>query len=172
MVSTYCACVRLTSGLSHHGIKGQKWGVRRFQTEDGKLTPDGRIRYGKNVLDKNERKSIQNNTKDYLPNFTGKYSEAKAEMNFKKKYGDRWDLGIYDTTSRFRDSSATSFHISPTPDKTNSIYIHSGQDWAVARIQRLSDTKYSVAAIGAEGLISQNRAKRYVKRILKMTANL
>lgn len=31
--------------LRHHGIKGQKWGVRRFQKEDGSLTPAGRKRY-------------------------------------------------------------------------------------------------------------------------------
>lgn len=34
--------------LKHHGIKGQKWGVRRFQNPDGTLTPDGRERYGIN----------------------------------------------------------------------------------------------------------------------------
>lgn len=27
--------------LQHHGIKGQRWGVRRFQLEDGSLTPAG-----------------------------------------------------------------------------------------------------------------------------------
>lgn len=32
--------------LYHHGIKGQKWGERRFQNEDGSLTPEGRERYG------------------------------------------------------------------------------------------------------------------------------
>lgn len=32
--------------LAHHGIKGQKWGIRRFQNEDGSLTPEGRERYG------------------------------------------------------------------------------------------------------------------------------
>lgn len=31
--------------LSHHGIKGQKWGVRRFRNKDGSLTPTGKKRY-------------------------------------------------------------------------------------------------------------------------------
>lgn len=34
------------SFLSHHGIKDQKWGVRRFQNPDGSLTALGRLRYG------------------------------------------------------------------------------------------------------------------------------
>lgn len=35
------------SELYHFGIKGQKWGVRRYQNADGSLTEEGRARYGK-----------------------------------------------------------------------------------------------------------------------------
>ena len=31
--------------LKHWGIKGQKWGVRRYQNKDGSLTPAGKKRY-------------------------------------------------------------------------------------------------------------------------------
>ena len=31
--------------IEHHGILGQKWGIRRYQYEDGSLTPEGRVRY-------------------------------------------------------------------------------------------------------------------------------
>lgn len=34
------------SELYHHGILGQKWGVRRYQNSDGSLTDEGRKRYG------------------------------------------------------------------------------------------------------------------------------
>lgn len=32
--------------LCHHGIKGMKWGVRRYQNSDGTYTDEGRKRYG------------------------------------------------------------------------------------------------------------------------------
>lgn len=31
--------------LAHHGIKGMKWGVRRFRNEDGSLTEAGKKRH-------------------------------------------------------------------------------------------------------------------------------
>lgn len=43
--------------LIHHGIKGQKWGVRRFQNEDGSLTKAGQKRYGSN-LDLNDKSRV------------------------------------------------------------------------------------------------------------------
>lgn len=36
--------------LCHHGIKGQKWGIRRYQNKDGSLTPAGKKRYSPDEL--------------------------------------------------------------------------------------------------------------------------
>lgn len=42
--------------LVHHGIKGQKWGVRRFQNEDGSLTDAGKARYNDDLTKKDVNK--------------------------------------------------------------------------------------------------------------------
>ena len=44
-----------TIDLYHHGIKGQRWGIRRFQKKDGSLTSEGKKRYGEDG--KSERKT-------------------------------------------------------------------------------------------------------------------
>ncbi len=49
MGTYYIAGFPVSDELYHHGIKGQKWGIRRYQNEDGTLTSAGKARYGKGL---------------------------------------------------------------------------------------------------------------------------
>lgn len=48
-----------TNYLAHHGVKGQKWGVRRYQNADGSLTSAGRKRLGYPMTKKQVKKAIR-----------------------------------------------------------------------------------------------------------------
>lgn len=51
--------------LYHHGILGQKWGIRRFQNPDGTLTPAGKRRYGaEDVANISSAKGIEKRLND------------------------------------------------------------------------------------------------------------
>ena len=58
--------VILNDELYHHGIKGQKWGVRRFQNPDGTRTAAGKQRYVKNQLNSNVTQSKSSKLKSVL----------------------------------------------------------------------------------------------------------
>ena len=45
--------------LAHWGIKGMRWGIRRYQNKDGSLTPAGKKRYNEEMeRAENERKEL------------------------------------------------------------------------------------------------------------------
>ena len=53
---------KMENELMHFGVKGQRWGVRRYQNPDGSLTPKGKRRITKmtNALNKKYSKYKSN----------------------------------------------------------------------------------------------------------------
>lgn len=63
----------MNNELYHHGIKGQKWGVRRFQNPDGTLTESGKKRYANelkrqigNRLDFGDNPKVEQSIKSHV----------------------------------------------------------------------------------------------------------
>lgn len=54
--------------LCHYGIKGQKWGVRRYQYADGSLTPAGQKRYNQDNSNADKFQRLMNTKVKYAVN--------------------------------------------------------------------------------------------------------
>ena len=74
--------------LAHYGVKGQEWGVRRYQNEDGSLTPEGRKRYGLNT--KYSDMSIEDLTRSIKRKQTENQYVGEMTKSIRKK---REDIG-------------------------------------------------------------------------------
>lgn len=79
--------------LTHWGIKGQKWGVRRYQNPDGTLTEAGKKRY--QVIDKLKKKEVEETKR--INKAYSKSTEGKAYKEWRKKnpYADIDSFGDY-----------------------------------------------------------------------------
>lgn len=65
--------------LSHHGILGMKWGIRRFQNEDGSLTSAGKRRYNYNIDKSKQKYELAREQYKKTPN-----NKNKIHMNLAK----------------------------------------------------------------------------------------
>lgn len=62
--------------LAHHGVKGQRWGVRRYQNSDGSLTSAGRRK-----IEKYQRKEFKRLNKTYDPTIRREQKRMDRTIN-------------------------------------------------------------------------------------------
>lgn len=107
-----------TDELYHHGIKGMKWGVRRYRNYDGSYTQAGLKRYDKAMETYEKRKSEYKTAKssglkgDTLKLKKAKVKGAKREVSKHYdhlKYDKRADKGkiLYSQGYRIKENAGT-----------------------------------------------------------------
>lgn len=86
-----------TNELYHWGIKGMKWGVRRYQNSDGSLTPAGKKRYN-SIVESKPKGEQPSGWKYQLPDRLKRQSDRDG-INPRGTYGtlpdlDRYTIGV------------------------------------------------------------------------------
>ena len=117
-----------TDEFYHHGIKGQKWGVRRFQNEDGSLTPAGQKRQAREQK-KADKKEFKKDVKMY-----GRLAGTRTKV-----YDDDTGLlvGEFDNASVF----------------ANDMRSRKGQDY-VDKVKKKAAKKAIGSTIGTIGIVA------------------
>lgn len=81
--------------LAHYGIKGMKWGVRRYQNSDGTLTEAGKSRYSSNKASWKIRHKAEEQIKKIFPDVS-----KAAEDSGSRLYGTEHKLKTLSSIQR------------------------------------------------------------------------
>lgn len=129
--------------LYHHGIKGMKWGVRRYQNPDGSLTEAGKKRYGEvGLQNRPDDKVIKTERSEITNREVNKKVAADKELavwskevdRFEKKYklseiesADVFDDRLYSLHEKSKTDKALSDDLKRYNDASNSISRRMGE---------------------------------------------
>lgn len=144
--------------LEHHGIKGQKWGIRRFQNKYGSLTNAGRKRYGD---DSGGEKSSSAQKRSFFgrKKSSSSVSSEKEETQPKKKsVSEMSDDEIQSSINRMRLEQTYTQLLAQTSPKPQS---SRGQKFASS----LFDNVIKPAAISSGKTVLQDLLTKYMKEI-------
>ena len=74
--------------VNHSGIKGMRWGIRRFQNKDGSLTPAGKKRYADKDSDRNDSETPEERKERILKNPSAKSVYENRNLFSNKEIND------------------------------------------------------------------------------------
>ena len=167
--------------LSHHGTKGMKWGVRRYQNKDGSLTLAGK----KRALRIQDRYTTMSNDKKYRDKngnltYAGRKKALKMQDKYSKVTGGK-QLRKFSNQSTNKNStkaSAKSMSIDELRKKTERLvaeknYLEAKQNLSSLKPKHVSKGKAFASKIGEEVLApaAMDVGKQLAKSMMVKTVN-
>ena len=149
----------VTTELYHHGIKGQKWGIRRFQNEDGSLTAKGKKRYGEEGTESEKYKRDASKAK-YLEGRSGinrKIHSRAHDIGYKKSKGKIIASGILKSMGVLTVSAVVAGMVGQRMTDNGNFDGGAAASFAISAIGGLAAS--SIIATHATAAIQQGRKK-------------
>lgn len=108
------------SNLSHSGLKGMKWGVRRYQNTDGSLTEAGKKRYARDAREKEFSKYDEATGKYFKTSKGNRRTDLEVDANRYVKEDLQRTKSLTEAGSRMTGDlkRVTEKSIKNTPKKT------------------------------------------------------
>ena len=117
--------------LMHYGVKGMKWGVRRYQNPDGTLTEEGRRRYGKDIDTSKPAKRVRDMSDEEL---AGAVNRLRSEKAYKDLMGE-----LYPEKVTLMDKVVSKLKNETIPNTISQVV----QNTATSFVKQYADAKIS-----------------------------
>jgi len=149
------------NSLAHWGIKGMKWGVRRYQNKDGTLTDVGKKRYDRDVKENESKK------KDNRINIDGPDANRWVKEDIKRA------KNVADSTSNMvRELDKIERNTRKTPTRQKMDLSKMTDQQLRDQINRANLEKQYNDLFAPQNKASMSRGREYVNKTLETTGTI
>ena len=158
--------------LYHHGIKGQKWGVRRYQNADGTLTAKGVKRYAKKGYAQDAYNSNKTKIGKAYDKYTGAhkiYGDAMYKLNSNKQNKARAEKYLSDKKKKLTEEDLVEYKYNKPGEGG---WVGAGRAIKAKASERINKKRNTSSRSGAKNFAKGYGAKAAAKGLDKVGRDL